>query len=145
MTHQRVELAEFTEVRMATSPPDLRSILRARDCLLDGEDQILLDPAVRALSPEAQLEHLRTNRRVGLFVTGFASGMPLLFFGAGAIVLLLDMLGGHHPVTWWSVGIAVALAAFVAWHVPVLVRRMREFGRPLPAWSELVEEMGKRS
>jgi hypothetical protein len=119
----------------------LIDVLRARGCLLEGEEAMLLAPDARALPPEMQLKYLRDNRSVGRFVTGFAGGVRLLFLGGGVLGLVLTMCDGETPVAWWSVLIALVLAAGLVWLTPQFLRRMRELARPLPAWSEIEAEL----
>ena len=127
---------------MATSEPTLVTVLRRRGCLLEGEQDVLLHPDVRALTAEAQLEHLRIHRRVGRAVTAVSGGLRLALLGGAALVMAAMAQSGALPIAGWSIAVWVALVVAVAWLTPSFGRRLRELGRPLPTWNEVADEIG---
>lgn len=118
---------------------DVRDALRARGELLPGEEALFEQADVAALPPREQLEHLRANRGVGLFVVALAGGVRLLVLAGGLVAIVGLSIGGEIEgrAMWATVPIALALAAFLAWSVPRFVRRVRDQRRALPRYDEL--------
>jgi hypothetical protein len=120
---------------MTDSP--LLAALRARNVLTADEEAMLRSADVLALEPRAQLEHIRTNRSVGRFVTRLAGGVRLTLI-AGALVSHVGLVAsGELPFAWWSVLVWLGLFGLLAWLVPAFLRRTRELGQPLPTYEEL--------
>jgi hypothetical protein len=114
------------------------------DLILPAERLGLERPDVVTLSSTEQLEWLRTNRKVGLWVTAFAGGVRLLLLAGGAVACLGFALGElldegvMNPLrlTLFSV-FGFALTGVSIWLGRGLRRRLRELRRPLPFPKEI--------
>jgi len=127
--------------------PTLRERLErlGRSELLGPDELALLDrPEVRALPHAVQWEHLRTNRRVGYFVTLFAGGLRLLLLLGGAAAALgfglrdLGQPGG--PLSWEPyliLGLGLGLVGLGVWLGRSFLRRLAQLRRRLPPAEEL--------
>ena len=115
----------------------MNEIEHVRAHLRPQELTLLETPEVKRLSPAEQLAYLRSNRRVGFFVTAFAAGVRLLLLGGGAIAMIAYALGqlfGGRPFGWLEIAAAIAgnaLLAWTAWMSAALVRRLKELREPL--------------
>lgn len=105
--------------------------------LTPDERALLQRPEIRALAPAEQLAWLRRNRKVGLFVTGFAGGVRvLLLFGGAAAATGLGIAGLTQPdardgSAWLLLTFGVALWPLAIWLGTKLVRRVSELRRPI--------------
>ncbi|MGE0790601.1 MAG: hypothetical protein AB7S26_33290 [Sandaracinaceae bacterium] len=114
-------------------PTPLLDALRARGLITPDEEHILLSPEVAALSPRDQLEHLRSNRRVGRAVTLFAGGLRVTLI-AGALAAHVGMtLDGTLSFGWWAPLGWLGLVAVLSWLALGLIRRVRALSAVLPS------------
>lgn len=99
-----------------------------RERLLPSERGLLEVPEVAALSEAEQLAYVRTNRRVGFWLTLVAGAVVHFMLGGAALALLMIW---RERDDWLLEFLGSPLLIFVLWNAWRWLKRLKELRTPV--------------